>query len=480
MFEKVKEAWGQTFPNEPFTLTKDALEDAIIGHPEFGPAYVTMSEAEKEVYIDAHMAEILHMLFESTNQNTGVTGVATTGEKKKAIEPESYLRLSDARKRVVEAALAQNADLKRARSIQSTIDAVLIAKDCPTEWMAGAPACPLKEGNAAAKNVEAPAVNGSVLDWLKGAQDKAIMVPTNAQLAELAKEHKERWIANNPTKADKYKAPAWATCDNDADVAAVREALASGAPMQVLVTGKEDDPTTHAKGWRWSTKGYVVTFPTGLDGEGGTTTKNMSLIGFRNWLLNETTGAILTDKDDKSALSAKILMTKPRMSKNAPGVQLPTHSLRVRGNNPSNPNVVLKPVTAPKAGATTKMVVKSALSFLIVRASRPEGGDPTAATNYRVVRQRLSLVWAEAPQFELLPEYAAVPHLNVGRGASSKKQLSKQEKKSVGDAMRNLYAALLSGEMSDEAVAEQGLTEVKQALNEQAAKIAQQDAANFG
>lgn len=480
MFQKVKSAWEVTFPNDPFNLTETQVEDAIIGHPEIGPAIVTMSEAEKDVYIDAHMAEILSMLHDGDTAADATGETAVVGAKKKGIEPESYNRLSDPRKRVVEAALAQNADLKRARSMQSHVDAVLIAKDCPTEWMGGVPACPLKDGNAAAKHVEAPAVPGSVLDWLKGAQDKAVMVPTTAQLAELAKEHKDRWIAANPTKADKYKAPAWATCDNDADVAAVREALASKAPMQVLVTGREDDATTHAKGWRWSTKGYVVTYPSGLDGEGGMVTKNMSLIGFRNWLLNETTGAILADKDDKSAISAKIMMTKPRMSKNAPGVQLPTHSLRVRGNNPSNPNVVLKPVTAPVAGKTTKMVVKSALSFLIVRASRPEGGDPTAATNYRVVRQRLSLVWAEAPVFEILPEYVAVPHLTVGRGASSKKQLGKNEKKAVGDAMRNLYAALLSGEMSDEMVAEQGLTEVKAALLDQASKVAAQDAAQFG
>ncbi len=478
MFQKIKAAWETTFPNEALTLTEDQVNDAILGHPTYGPATLTMSDVEKETYVEANMADILQMLHGGASGAPTDTAVpATTG--KKGIEPESYNRLSDAKKKVVEAALAKNADLKRARTTQSHIDAVLIAKDCPTEWMTGVPTCPLKDGNTAAKHAEAPAVTGSVMDWLRGAQDKAVMVPTNAQLAELAADHKQRWLAANPGKADKYKAPAWATCDNDQDVAAVREALASKAPMQVLITGRADDPTTHAKGWRWSTKGFVVTFPSGMEGEGGMVTKNMSTIGFRNWLLNETTGAILVDKDDKTALSAKILMTKPRMSKSAPGVQLPTHTLRVRNNNPSNPNVVLKPVTAPVPGKTTKMVVKSALSFLIVRASRPEGGDPTAATNYRVVRQRLSLVWAEAPVFEVLPDYATVPYLAIGRGASSKKQLSKSEKKSVSDAMRNLYAALLSGEMSDDAIAEQGLTEVKAQLLEQATKVAAAEAAQF-
>ncbi len=478
MFEKIKQAWEITFPNEAMTLTEDQITDAILGHPTFGPETLTMSEAEKETYIDAHMTDILQMLHGGSS-GAPDAGVVSGTPAKKGIEPESYNRLSDAKKRVVEAALAKNADLKRARTTQSHIDAVLIAKDCPTEWMGTVPACPLKDGNTAAKHAEAPAITGSVMDWLRGAQDKAVMVPSNAQLAELAADHKAKWLAANPGKADKYKAPAWATCDNDQDVAAVRQALASKAPMQVLITGKADDPTTHAKGWRWSTKGFVVTFPSGLDGEGGMTTKAMSTIGFRNWLLNETTGAILVDKDDKTALSAKILMTKPRMSKNAPGVQMPTHTLRVRGNNPSNPNVVLKPVTAPVPGKTNKMVVKSALSFLIVRASRPEGGDPTAATNYRVVRQRLSLVWAEGPVFEVLPEFAAVPYLAIGRGASSKKQLTKAEKKSVSDAMRNLYAALLSGEMSDEVIAEQGLTEVKAQLLEASTKAAAAEAQAF-
>lgn len=474
MFEKIKNAWGTTFPDEPFGFTEAQIEETLIAHPVFGEQIATMSEAEKGVYIEAHMPDILAALHGGETATT-----ATPAAKRERIEPETFNRLSEGRKTAIENALNKDAELKACRTAGSHIDAVLIAKDCPATWMGEVPACPLKDGNNAAVLAQKPAVPGSITDWLKGAQDKDVMVPTNEQLKELAALHKQRWEAKNPDKIEKYKAPEWATADNDADVAAVRKALADGSAMQVLVTGKEADPVTHSKAWRWSTKGYKVTYPTGLDGEGGMTTKNFSLIGLRNFLLNDADGAILPDKNDETALSAKLLMTRSRVSKNNPGVQAPKTVLRVRGNSPSNAGLTLIPLQAPVSGKQTTMVVKSAMSFIVVRASVPTGGDATAEVNFRVSRQRLSLVWATAPVFETLQEYAGIPYLALGRGASTKKTQSKKEKQDVRDARRNLYAALVSGEISGDKVQEMGLADIARSLNEELARSAAIEASSF-
>lgn len=481
MFESLKQAYQTTF-GIPLPLSDANIEEQLIGHPELGMQYATLAtDGEKAAFLAEHAVDIntyLHSVVNGGEEPTAPTGDSPAKSARPAIEPETYNGLSDTKKAMVDKIIAENADLKRLRSAQSTINAVLIAREVPTDWMAGVPLCPVKEKTPAEANLK-KTYQGSILTWLAAAKDKEVVVPTNAQLQELAAQHRARWEEKNPGKEKNYKAPDWATADNDADVLALNQALEGKGPMEVLVAGVAEDARTHAKAWRWNTKGYEVTYPTGIDGQGGTTTKAMSVNGLKNFLLNDADGAILGSKDDKTVMSAKLVMTRPKASKTNPGVTKPVTQVRVRNNNPSNPSIVKKAITAPVAGSKKPMTVKSAMSYLVVRAVRPVGADESTATEFRVSRVRLSLIWAEAPVFNVLPEYEALPGLAIGRGQSNKKQLSSKERKSVGDAVRNLYASILSGDLSDEELSSQGLSSIAATLKERAAQIASTEAEAF-
>lgn len=471
MFELIKAGWAATFPDVEFTKTSTEVEEFLLNHPTYGPAMNELSDEERNVYVQANMADILAAL---------AGGTKAPATKKEAILPESFNNLTAVQQQAIDALMSKDADMKHARTVGSRIDALLIARDVPSEWIPSGLVATVKPKNKAAEAILGTEhyTSQPIFEWLRSATEGYI-IPTTAQLAELAADHERKWKDAHVGSEANYTAPKWAKEDNDANVAALKTELQAQKPLSVLITGRTEDPATHANAWKWATKGYVVTYPTALEGEGSMETQSFSKDRFRTWLMNFTDGAIVVDTGDKTSLSAKILMTQRKLAKSETGVKKPDSVLRVRGDNVGNrDNLTLKPITSPNFEKKTTMTVKSALSFLIVRVVAGASNNPGNSVDYRVVRQRVSLEWKEAPTFEPVQEYRLIPGLFAGK-SSGGRDLTGAKKNAVSDAVRNLFASALNGDMSPDDIKKYGLEGVVKDLNEYIASHNAADAAQF-
>lgn len=480
MFDPVRANY-QSVTGTPLTISDSDIEGIIMSTDGLNEAFMNLTDEEKPAFIEKNLPAITQAIVAEQGLTADPTAtVATTGkgDKPAAVEPVAYNRLTDNKKALVTQLMSTDRELKRARSAKATIDGVLISRPAPVEWMQGVPACPT-DIEKARKSISS-VWEGSILDWLKTTtpgEKGQYVVPTSAQLAELAKEHQRRFEADQDNAGKTYKAPAWVTNTQDADVQAIRQALDAGQAFQVMVAGPDANEAAHVNAWKWATKGYIVTYPETLEGAGAMTTKNFSVNGLKNFLFTEADGAIVAPKDDKTRMTAMLALVRKKGADRT--VQEPQTVVRVRNNNAKCVTKdMLKPIMAT-TGATKKMSVKSLLSYLVVQPVHDTTATGASSVHFRVARRRLSLTWENAPEFRLLPEFENLPGLTVGAASSNQGKLSSKQRGSVNDAMMNMYAQLVANTLTSEDLAKQGLESISAQVLAQAQQAAAKDAEAF-
>lgn len=478
MFDPVRTNY-QSVTGTPLTIADGDIEGIIMSTDGLNEAFMNLTDEEKPAFIEKNLPAITQAIIAEqgmTADPTATVANTTKGDKPVAVEPAAYNRLTDNKKALVTQLMSTDRELKRARSAKATIDGVLISRPAPIEWMQGVPACPTDLEKA--RKAIAPTWDGSILDWLKTTtpgEKGQYVVPTSAQLAELAEDHRRRFEADNPGKT--YKAPAWVTNQQDSDVQAIRQALDAGQAFQVMVAGPDANEAAHVNPWKWATKGYVISYPETLEGAGAMVTKNFSINGLKNFLFTEADGAIVAPKDDKTRMTAMLALVRKKGADRT--VQEPTTVVRVRNNNAKCVTKdMLHPIMAP-TGSTKKMSVKSLMSYLVVQPVHDTTATGAGAVHFRVARRRLSLTWENAPEFRVLPEYENLPGLTVGAASSNQGKLSSKQRGSVNDAMMNMYAQLVSNSLTSEELAKQGLESISAQVLAQAQQAAASDAEAF-
>lgn len=477
MYQNLRENFEKV-TGAPLTISDTDIEAAILGEPKFCDAFVELqSTEEKQDYVQRNIADITVAIAKMQGGAGTAPGTEAPATDDGIPEPAAFERLSDSKKALVSRLMSQDRDLKRARSTKATIDGVLIARPAPASWMKDVPHCPADVEKA--KKMMSSTYEGDVFDWLKSANDKAIIVPTAEQLTALAAKHKEDWLRANEGKGESdYKAPSWVINDQDTDVQAIKQLLDSNAPFQVMVATDKPDMASHVNPWKWATKGYIITYPESLEGDGAPVTKNFSVPGLRNFLFTEADGAIVAPQEKaKERMTARLALVRKRGA--ARSIQEPTTVVRVRNNNPKVvTEAMLHPITAT-TGQTKKMNVKSLMSYLTVQCVRDTSATGSSAVHFRVTRRRLNLTWETAPEFKLLPEYENLPGLSINRGASTQGKLSSKQRANVNVAMQNMYAQLVSASISSDELAKEGLDSIAADVMKEAATAAANDAERY-
>lgn len=488
MFENLRSKFETTY-GKPLTIADGDIERIIASSAMQDEYLGCETDVEKTEFAERHAPDIMVLLAKNAgigapdvDPNTGAAYDESAADKKKkdVVEPTDFTKLSQGKQNLIAQMRAADMDLKKARTIRSTIDKVLIARPCPTEWMQNVPECPTDVD--AAQNMLSHVHDGDIETWLASAADKAFIVPTSAQLAQLAAKHKEMWREKNPTADEaKYNPPAWADNNQDDEVNYIRQMLDGQKPFPVMVATPEGDKTNHVNPWKWSTKGFIVSYPESMEGDGAFVQKPFSINGLRNFLFSEADGAILAPKDQmKSRIVAYLKLVRKKVTgEGGASVERPYTVVRVKNNNAKCVDgSQLESITAP-TGAKKKMSVKSLASFLVLRVSKPTTESGQSVMNWRVTRRRLSLTWDEAPEFRLVEKYEGLPGLTVSKSASSMGALSSSTAKNTQDAVLNMYAQLVSNSLSTDTLAAEGLTQISAQISAAATEKAAAESADF-
>lgn len=456
-----KAATGQTI--DPSTI------EAQIMTGRFGMEFAGMSDEEKKDFIAHKAPEIIADLVavSGSTANPGEGAVAPSGEA----QPDPFESLSGARKEVVLAELNRDDALRTLRTQKTTIETVLIARPCPSEWMGNVGKQKPKKDAETIIGALKKTYDGDILDWLKTiTSESQTIVPNNAQLKALG----EKWVKDHTVEGkDAPAMPAWANENNEQNVQDILAALQSDAGFDVMVARKDEVPEIHCKPWRWNTKGYEVTYPDVVEGGETFKTEPMSIQQLRNFLLTQAKGATRAlPKGDaaKGHMYAELYLARPNTRKTGEATAKRKVNIRVRGNSAAN-GVATKVITEIAPGETKSMVVKSAMSYLVVRARLTV--DNKLA--YSVVRSRINLTWADAPVFTAKPEYAALPGMFPQKGGVT--GMPDNKKAAV---LENVMRTMLSQAIGDSAYAmSEGLSALSIDMDKRVAAAAAKDAGQF-
>lgn len=284
--------------------------------------------------------------------------------------------------------------------------AVLADKEYPGNWLkdknnAPITTLPVKGGKETMlEKMAAQYHPGSKVDELL-AKEKSTFIPTNEQLQMMAAIDKAKPTASGKPKKDAF----WYKFDNNAAFASVKEQLTNGdGQFKVLLAPKEDqtdgEGKVTTKGWKWNTKGYVVSVPSGEVGVGHNVDRCMSRKQLEAFLTTECAGYI--PSTDESALSCTVYTAKHKKGKSDPTSAAASAEplkvgVRIKGNNPgSHPDV--RYINEIGVGNSV-MSFRSDAYYLAVHVSS-EG-------KWSVKKVRLPLTWEGAPSWERKEEYLA-------------------------------------------------------------------------
>ena len=457
-----------------------AIIEANLTASPYGVEMMSMADDEKAAYLADKAPELVSYLSDVMNPGgdaTGNTETAEGGEKKKSSASEKkkalqeasmaiYNNLSSARQLAVNAEMTRDETLRQRRSDTTELTAVLIARDCPEDWMKGIgklkPSKPVTEVKAMLEKRH----EGSISTFLQSATAEAkTIIPTNAQLQELGK----IWVQNKTQPGKEAPdAPDWAKEDNDGNVQAIMTALDSDAGFDVLVAGREDNAEAKAKAWRWNTKGFEVKYLENVEGGETFKTECMSTESLRNFLVFQSKGYTKNHSKDTVGQGLMTAMIRLVSSKSKDTeIPVPKTVVRVTGNNATN-----KPQTrtiyeiAPEG--KQEMTVKSAKSYLVLRLSKD--GD---TAKWRVSRARLSLKWADGPVWVAKDEFAKIPGLTGGAVSG---EMTKSQKENIEDARRFMMSKVIN---DAKFAADQGLTGYSNDMLKEAERVSQDEAAAY-
>lgn len=333
--------------------------------------------------------------------------------------------------------------------------AVLIDKPYPGEWMNDIGKQHVKgDLDKVIDDMKKHYQPDANIDTLLSATN-TYFIPTNEQLAQVMERDKAKKVGSK-TKTD----PAWYGFDNEAAYNGVLNALTSGdGTLDVLVAPREDEGegAYKVKGWRWASKGFVVRVPKDTAGAITMDEVNMTRKQLMGFLGSQTMGALPPKRDNGLGAILRTAEKKVKDSASATAVQkVPV--LRVLNNNlASAPE--LRVINSVGDGQG-KMTVRSSAFYFVVRI--------TKHGEFRVVKQRLSLAWDQAPVWVRKDEYVqAFP--TQKKGGTSPKAMSE-----AFEAAKLLNMTVMAGDVTERGA--YGMADfirgVEETVNEQATKAA--------
>ena len=344
---------------------------------------------------------------------------------------------------------------------QASIVAVLGDKPYPGEYMGNVGKLPVKgEIEKIIENLKTQYQPSGDLQALLSKTD-SWFIPSNAQLDQLKVLHAAK-ASSKPSKNAKPKAdPAWVGFDNETAYNNILNKLTSGdGTFDVMIAPKEDTGVgaEKEKAWRWGTKGFVVKYPEAGAGEAVMKEHDMTKKQLEGFLMTQTIGYVNPATPDGLSAKVRFISTK---SADASGTAATEKKpgLSIRGNSPANhPDVrFIKEV----GNGQTKMTCRSKMFYFAVRVNKH--GE------WSVRKQRLPLLWEQAPAFETLSKYATL----FPASADGSKRITATDLKQ----MQAAQAAFVQQVMSDRSAAGeynlQGLLDqIEERINQTAATAA--------
>lgn len=334
-------------------------------------------------------------------------------------------------------------EIKEFRSQNAVMNAVLIDRPYPGDWMTGIGKLATRQSaEDLVKKIESQRTDAqdAIAFIASKLSQTATFIPNNAQLRQL----EQAWTQAH-TKADTGKLdtaePGWFGTDNDALVSDVLGVLqGQDKTFAPLIAPKEDVTLPNGKdklkAWRWRTKGFQVTYPATLEGAQAMTTEAFTTKGFRTFMLTQTAGYI---KGAQGQLYAKIFKAKQNNKHSASAVKKGSVGVRVGNNSPKfNPQTIV--INNIVDGATGSMTVRSEKYYLAVQI-RQDG-------KWTVKKERLSLTWPTAPVFEIKPEYSQMFGKVVKGGQGDP---TPQDRQNFERAMELMYQEALTSSAAAQA-----------------------------
>lgn len=282
-------------------------------------------------------------------------------------------------------------------SERGKVDYILIDRPYPGEWMTKQTLGTKKGADEVTKDLKGKRHEKSDLSALL--TEKNAFIPTNKQLSEL-----QTIYLSRKSKEGKERKPAsWFNFDNDSAYKTILATLESKNGMFDPFIPPLTDETAgpdKVKAWRWKTVGFQISIPST---ESGSDTMQPHIVTKKQapyWLATNTLYGINGGEDGVS-LTLRSVKEKTEKKATATGAaqkKKKDYFLKVKGNNPQTDpkrECVYQQTDRPRPNG---MVCRSKASYYLCR--------PDGAGGFRVTRERISLLWAEAKEWDVKPAYS--------------------------------------------------------------------------